>query len=135
VIDPRLTQSVGLFQFVGLTSSRLVRYAFPDEASGTTDLTLKGDLAESWQASSDQRVWVFKLRQGVKWHNIPPLNGRELVAADVKYCFEAYAKEGVPVVHVPRDRGDGDAGQVHAAGAPADAQRAVSAEMSRSRSR
>jgi peptide/nickel transport system substrate-binding protein len=95
VIDPRLTQSVGLFQFVGLTSSRLVRYAFPDEATGTTDLTLKGDLAESWQASSDQRVWVFKLRQGVKWHNISPLNGRELVAADVKYCFEAYAKEGV----------------------------------------
>jgi len=90
-----VTQSVGPFQFVGLTSSRLVRYAFPDEASGTTDLTLKGDLAESWQASSDQRVWVFKLRQGVKWHNIPPLNGRELVAADVKYCFEAYAKEGV----------------------------------------
>ena len=32
---------------------------------------------------------------GVKWHNVPPLNGRELVAADIKYCFEAYAKEGV----------------------------------------
>src|SRR5712691_7184449 len=95
VLDPRLTQSVGLFQFAGLTSSRLVRYSFPDEASGTTDLTLKGDLAESWQASSDNRLWTFKLRQGVKWQNVPPLNGRELVAADVKYCFEAYAKEGV----------------------------------------
>src|SRR2546425_2675628 len=95
VIDPRLTQSVGLFQFAGLTSSRLVRYAFPDEASGTSDLTLKGDLAESWQSSPDYRIWTFKLRQGVKWHNIAPLNGRELVAADVKYCFEAYAKEGV----------------------------------------
>src|SRR5712692_7500249 len=95
VIDPRLTQSVGLFQFAGLTSSRLVRYAFPDEASGTSDLTLKGDLAESWQSSPDYRIWTFKLRQGVKWHNIPPLNGRELVAGDVKYCFEAYAKEGV----------------------------------------
>jgi peptide/nickel transport system substrate-binding protein len=40
-------------------------------------------------------VWTFKLRPGVKWHNVPPLNGRELVAADVKFCFEAYAKEGV----------------------------------------
>ena len=32
VIDPRLTQSVGLFQFAGLTSNRLLRYAFADEA-------------------------------------------------------------------------------------------------------
>ncbi len=95
VLDPRLTQSIGLFQFAGLTSSRLVRYAFPEEATGTNDLTIKGDLAESWQSSADYRTWTFKLRQGVKWHNLPPLNGRELVAADVKYCFEAYAKEGV----------------------------------------
>src|SRR4029434_10910255 len=95
VIAPRLTQSVGLFQFATLTSNRLVRYPFADEAAGVTDLTLKGDLAESWQSNADARVWTFKRRQGVKWQNVPPLNGRELVAADVKYCFEAYAKEGV----------------------------------------
>src|SRR5262247_886742 len=95
VIDPRMTQSVGLFQFAGLTSNRLVRYAFTDEATGYTDLSLKGDLAESWSSSPDQRVWTFKLRRGVKWQNVPPVKGRELVADDVKYCFEAYAKEGV----------------------------------------
>jgi peptide/nickel transport system substrate-binding protein len=95
VIDPRLTQSVGLFQFAGLVHNRLVRYRFTDEATGTNDLTLVGDLAESWEANSDYRVWTFKLRHGVKWQNVAPLNGRELVAADVKYCFEAYAKEGV----------------------------------------
>jgi peptide/nickel transport system substrate-binding protein len=95
VIDPRLTQSVGLYQFVGLTSNRLVRYPFPDEATSPSDLTLKGDLAESWTANSDHRVWTFKLRPGVKWQNLPPVNGRELTAADVKYCYEAYAKEGV----------------------------------------
>src|SRR6267378_3843477 len=95
VLDPRLTQSIGLFQFAGLTSNRLVRHAFTDEATGYYDLSLKGDLAESWQGSPDQRVWTFKLRRGVKWHNVPPLKGRELVAGDVKYCFEAYAKEGV----------------------------------------
>src|SRR5437899_3328370 len=95
VIDPRLTQSVGLFQFAGLTSNRLLRYVFADEATGYFDLSLRGDLAESWQGSPDQRVWTFKLRRGVKWHDVPPLKGRELTAADVKYCFEAYAKEGV----------------------------------------
>ena len=95
VIDPRLTQSVGLYQFVGLTSNRLLRYPLSDEATGPSDMTLKGDLAESWQSDSAYRVWTFKLRQGVKWQNVAPLNGRELTAADVKYCFEAYAKEGV----------------------------------------
>jgi peptide/nickel transport system substrate-binding protein len=95
VIDPRLTQSVGTFQFVGLTSNRLVRYGFADEVTSVTDLGLKGDLAESWTVSPDHRVWTFKLRQGVKWHNLPPVNGREFVAEDVKYCFEQYAKEGV----------------------------------------
>jgi peptide/nickel transport system substrate-binding protein len=95
VIDPRLTQSIGLFQFAGLTSNRLLRHAFADEATGYNDLTLKGDLAESWQGSPDQRVWTFTLRRGVKWQNVPPLKGRELTAADVKYSFEAYAKEGV----------------------------------------
>jgi len=95
VIDPRHTQSVGLFQFAGLVSNRLVRYSFADEASGYLDLSLKGDLAESWQGSPDQRVWTFKIRRGVKWQNVPPLKGREFTAADVKYCFEAYAKEGV----------------------------------------
>ena len=95
VVDPRLTQSIGLFQFAGLVHNRLLRYRFTDEASGTNDLALAGDLAESWEANSDHRVWTFKLRHGVKWQNVAPLNGRELVAADVKYCFEAYAKEGV----------------------------------------
>src|SRR5438093_12840149 len=47
VLDPRLTQSVGLFQFAGLTSSRLIRYAFPEAASVTNDLALKADLPES----------------------------------------------------------------------------------------
>src|SRR5438046_606055 len=95
VIDPRHTQSVGTFQFAGLVHNRLVRYGFNEEVSGPGDMTLRGDLAESWQASPDSRVWTFKLRKGVKWQNLPPLNGRELTSADVKYCYEAYAKEGV----------------------------------------
>src|SRR5438046_2605611 len=95
VLDPRHTQSVGLYQFAGLVHNRLVRYAFSDEAGSPNDMTLKGDLAESWQSSPDFRMWTFKIRKGVKWQNLPPLNGRELTAADIKYCYEAYAKEGV----------------------------------------
>ena len=96
VLDPRLTNSVGLFQIASPRRQppRALSRS-PTRRANTTDLTLKGDLAESWEGSADYRVWTFKLRQGVKWHNVPPLNGRELVAADIKYCYEAYAKEGV----------------------------------------
>jgi peptide/nickel transport system substrate-binding protein len=95
VLDPRLTNSVGLFQIATLVYNRLLRYPYTDEARDSAELTLKGDLAEAWEGSADFKTWTFKLRQGVKWHNVPPLKGRELVADDVKYCYEAYAKEGV----------------------------------------
>jgi len=42
------------------------------------------DLAEGWE-ELDDTTYVFYLRKGVKWHNKPPLNGRELVADDVKF--------------------------------------------------
>ena len=45
------------------------------------------DLCESWK-QIDPTTFEFKLRQGVRWHNVPPVNGRELVADDVKYTFE-----------------------------------------------
>src|SRR5262245_65240647 len=80
VLDPRLTNSVGLFQIATLTSNRLLRYPFSDEARNNADLTLRGDLAETWEGSADFKTWTFKLRQGVKWQNVPPVNGRELTA-------------------------------------------------------
>jgi len=40
-------------------------------------------LAESWTVSPDQRVYEFKLREGVKFHN-----GDPFTADDVKFSFE-----------------------------------------------
>src|SRR5262249_16685614 len=105
VLDPRLTNSVGLSQFAALTSNRLVRYPYSDEAANSTDLTLKGDLAESWQGSPDFRVWTFKLRKGVKWHNLAPLNGPELVAADIKFCQQQEPKESLQSLTLPENEG------------------------------
>jgi peptide/nickel transport system substrate-binding protein len=45
------------------------------------------DLAQSYE-QPDEVTYIFKLNQGVKWHNIPPVNGRELTAEDVKFSIE-----------------------------------------------
>ena len=49
-----------------------------------------GWLAESWEVV-DPYTFSFRLREGVRWHNVPPANGRELVAEDVKFSCEWYA--------------------------------------------
>src|SRR5216684_4128030 len=50
---------------------------------------IENDLAESWERQGDT-VYVFKLKKGVRWHNKPPVNGRELTAEDVKYTYERF---------------------------------------------
>ncbi|HLE82455.1 MAG TPA: ABC transporter substrate-binding protein, partial [Dehalococcoidia bacterium] len=40
----------------------------------------------------DGLAYTFKLREGVKWQNLPPLNGRELTSEDVRFAFEDYRK-------------------------------------------
>ena len=50
------------------------------------------DLAERWEELNDT-TYVFHLRHGVKWHNKPPLNGRELVAEDVKFTYDRFLTE------------------------------------------
>ena len=45
---------------------------------------LTGQLAESW-SQPDPLTYIVTLRQGVHWHDKPPMNGRELTADDVVY--------------------------------------------------
>jgi peptide/nickel transport system substrate-binding protein len=53
------------------------------------------DLAESWK-QPDPLTYIFKLRKGVKWQNLPPVNGRELTSADVKYSLRRLAGLEIP---------------------------------------
>ena len=53
---------------------------------------MEPDLAERWE-TPDDTTYIFHLRQGVKWHNKPPVNGRELVAEDVKFTFDRFLTE------------------------------------------
>ena len=46
------------------------------EAKDWTDFTLKPDLAAAWEQPADLQSVTFKLRQGVTWHQKPPVDGR-----------------------------------------------------------
>jgi peptide/nickel transport system substrate-binding protein len=48
------------------------------------------DLAKSWR-QIDELTYEFKLHEGVRFHDVPPVNGRELTAEDVKYSIERVA--------------------------------------------
>jgi peptide/nickel transport system substrate-binding protein len=69
----------------------------PGYKQPTSNTESVGDLAESWEFSADKLQVTFKLRQGVKWHNKPPVNGRLFDSSDVVNNwkrFEAKAPEG-----------------------------------------
>ena len=53
---------------------------------------LTPSLAESWTVSADQRVYEFKLREGLRFHN-----GDPFTAEDVKFSFQR--AKGAKVLH------------------------------------
>ncbi len=57
------------------------------------DIVMIPGLAKSWQVSPDGLTWTLKLRDDVKWQNLPPVNGRPFTAADVAWMID-YQKSG-----------------------------------------
>ena len=60
---------------------------------GYTDLTLQPELAASWEAP-DAANYIFHLRPGVTFANLPPVNGRPLDSSDVKWSYEYWSRTG-----------------------------------------
>jgi peptide/nickel transport system substrate-binding protein len=89
-LDPHLNVSFLTQNAASMVYNGLVRLTYASEQQNPTDLTIMPDLAERWEYTDD-RTLVFYLRQGVKFHNKPPVHGRELKAQDVKYSMERFA--------------------------------------------
>jgi len=86
--DPHLTRAFMTHTALSFVYNKLLRHKVgPDVVPGT--FIVEPDLAERWEAPDDT-TYIFHLRQGVKWHNKPPVNGRELVAEDVKFSFDRF---------------------------------------------
>ncbi len=58
------------------------------------ELILQPGLAEKWEISPDGKVYTFTVRKGVKFQNLPPVNGREITAEDLKFSWEYTSRTG-----------------------------------------
>lgn len=76
-LDPAISRSTPSQIVISHLFSRLVAWDGP----GFNKIV--PDLAESWRVSDDGKVWTFKLRQGVKFHDGTPLD-----AAAVKFNLD-----------------------------------------------
>jgi peptide/nickel transport system substrate-binding protein len=86
--DPQQTISFVTQVPLSFTHSRLLKVKAGPSVKPMT-YPIEADLAESW-TQPNETTYVFKLKKGVRWHNKPPVNGRELTADDVKYTYERF---------------------------------------------
>lgn len=93
-IDPFRNAAANTKTVSAHTYSRLFRIN-PQPGVQPYDAEIVPDVAESAE-SEDGQHWVVKLKQGVKFHNVAPVSGREMTSADVVFSYERLTAEGSP---------------------------------------
>jgi peptide/nickel transport system substrate-binding protein len=83
---PMLAGDSASHSVAGMIFNGLVKYH--------TDLSIIGDLAESWEISKDGLVITFHLRKGVKW-----ADGVEFTADDVMFGYKTIIDEKTPTAY------------------------------------
>ncbi|WP_020675649.1 peptide-binding protein [Geopsychrobacter electrodiphilus] len=83
---PILASDSASSEINGLVYNGLVRY--------DGNLQVVGDLAESWEISTDNLTITFHLRHGVKWHD-----GAPFTSADVLYTYQLYVDPETPTAY------------------------------------
>jgi len=86
VLIPMLAGDSASHSVAGLIFNGLVKYG--------TDLSVIGDLAESWDISPDGLVITFHLRKGVKWSD-----SVEFTAEDVMFGYKTIVNEKTPTAY------------------------------------
>jgi len=93
-MDPSVSAAGGTIVVPNMVYNRLLGIKGGPDVD-LNKLTFEPELATSWERSPDGLTYTFKIKPGVKWQNIAPLNGRPFVAADAKFAYERYSREGV----------------------------------------
>lgn len=86
-LDIHRASSIYTHNIAGLVYSKLITYdTGPDVAY--SDYNIVPDLAHDWDISEDGTVYTFYLHENAKWHDKPPVNGRNVTSEDVLATFE-----------------------------------------------
>ena len=86
ILVPMLAGDSASHEVAGMIFNGLVKY--------DTDLSVIGDLAESWDVSKDGLTITFHLRKGVRW-----TDGVEFTADDVKFGFDTIIDKKTPTAY------------------------------------
>lgn len=86
------TASALTVPFANLAYNKLIRLK-SGAGVDPSEITLEPDLAEALPEVPDETTLIFKLRPGVKFQNVAPVNGRAMTAEDVKLSIEAYRSD------------------------------------------
>jgi peptide/nickel transport system substrate-binding protein len=87
-LDPNLSVS-GVSSYHEVGNARLFTLKVGHFSPPTEDI-IEGDVAESWEYSPDRLQVTIKLRPNVKFHNLPPVNGRVLDVDDVIFSWNRF---------------------------------------------
>jgi len=92
-LDPADTVGQALHsQGPGIAYGRLLRYAYrPDVPDLSGEVA--ADLGERWEQAS-ATSYIFHVRKGVKFHDVHPVNGREVTAEDIAYSLNRQREPG-----------------------------------------
>jgi peptide/nickel transport system substrate-binding protein len=86
ILVPMLAGDNASHEVAGMMFNGLVKH--------DTDLSVIGDLAESWDISTDGLTITFHLRKGVRW-----TDGVEFTADDVKFGFDTIIDKKTPTAY------------------------------------
>lgn len=92
-LDPFQNTSFRAQVQAGAVYSRLLRFKTGPKPEDAYSYDVEPDLAEAYELTPDGLQLTFKLRGGVAFHNLPPVNGRVAEAEDVKLALERFRTE------------------------------------------
>ncbi len=84
--DPHMTVNVYTMFTASAALGRLYRFKTFWDVAASNSKEIEPDLALSYE-TPDGVTWIYKLRPNVRFHDIPPVNGRTFEASDVKATF------------------------------------------------